>query len=591
MDLIYFTLYCFIAIGVIYCINEFYQIRRKLEDNARQIKQHQKLLFELQKYIEHTKISEQIKNTQELPETYTSNQINTVKTLEDLPAMPNWFDGLCLWFKNDWLLKLGALFMILGFAWFASYSILNGWLSPLQKVVLGFISGFGIGGFGCYRIRKYLLQGGVFIVLGSAIVFIMIYVARNIYSLLDPLVALSIMFLVSTLIAYISARYKTKSLALLSLILAGIAPMIVNSIAHNYYGLYTYLFVVSLGAVCIAFIIKCKELILTSLIIILCYVFYLYGNLSSDVVVCFTNLFGLMYLIANVLSVKLISTQKRIDSIVAVGNCIFLLLWFLGGLDRTLGSRFLFIWAVIFAGVAIYFWYKHKNSHYFYIYSAIASLTLFTATTWLLYNSNLLNITLANETLLVTYSIYRISLNITIAKRFSWLILLSSLMVVNNIESSSWQNGTWHFDALTIAVVAVVLLAMSRLLYVNKPAHKQMITPYVYLLLGSLYLYTLLWLVVNVLFVKSVIAISVLFTCYIIIGVILYFKGIRQGNKLLQYYGSLLIGFVTLRLLLVDIWQMVLLGRIITVFLIGVVLISTAFYSKKNNVARQSKYI
>jgi cell division protein FtsL len=63
MDLIYFTLYCFIVIGIIYCINEFYQIRRKLEDNVRQIKQHQKLLLELQKYIEHTKISEPIKES------------------------------------------------------------------------------------------------------------------------------------------------------------------------------------------------------------------------------------------------------------------------------------------------------------------------------------------------------------------------------------------------------------------------------------------------------------------------------------------------------------------------------------------------
>jgi hypothetical protein len=298
-----------------------------------------------------------------------------------------------------------------------------------------------------------------------------------------------------------------------------------------------------------------------------------------------------MYVIANVLSIKLITTQKRIDGIVAVGNCIFLLLWFLGDLEHTLGSRFLFIWAVIFATVAIYFWYKHKNSYYFYIYSAIASLTLFTATTWLLYNSDLLNITLASEILLITYSIYRISLNITMAKRFSWLILLSSLMVVHSIASSSWQNGTWHFDALTITVVAVVLLAISKLLYVNKPKNRPMVTPYVYLFLGSLYLYTLLWLLVNVLFVNSVIAISVLFTCYIIIGVTFYFKGIRQCNKLLQCYGGILIGFVTLRLLLVDIWQMILLGRIITVFLIGVVLISTAFYSKKNNVAMQSKYI
>jgi uncharacterized membrane protein len=68
---------------------------------------------------------------------------------------------------------------------------------------------------------------------------------------------------------------------------------------------------------------------------------------------------------------------------------------------------------------------------------------------------------------------------------------------------------------------------------------------------------------------------------YTIVGIISYIYGFSNQKRVLKIYGGLIVGFVVLRLLLIDIWKMELTGRIITFFLIGALLISTAFLTNR----------
>ena len=69
------------------------------------------------------------------------------------------------WIKEDWLMKLGALLLLIGFGWFATYAFLNNWIGPAGRISLGlglgadsdtrFVaypkispSGWGVSGFG-----------------------------------------------------------------------------------------------------------------------------------------------------------------------------------------------------------------------------------------------------------------------------------------------------------------------------------------------------------------------------------------------------------------------------------------------------------
>ena len=68
---------------------------------------------------------------------------------------------------------------------------------------------------------------------------------------------------------------------------------------------------------------------------------------------------------------------------------------------------------------------------------------------------------------------------------------------------------------------------------------------------------------------------------YTLAGLATHFYGKMHQRKGFEYYGGAVLGCVVARLLLVDVWGMELTGRIITFFLIGTLLVSTAFIGRK----------
>ena len=76
---------------------------------------------------------------------------------------------------------------------------------------------------------------------------------------------------------------------------------------------------------------------------------------------------------------------------------------------------------------------------------------------------------------------------------------------------------------------------------------------------------------------------------YTLIGLIAYFFGMKHGWRTLRFYGGILLGFVVGRMILIEVWNMELTGRIITFFIIGTLLVSTAFLGRKKEVPKEVK--
>jgi uncharacterized membrane protein len=74
---------------------------------------------------------------------------------------------------------------------------------------------------------------------------------------------------------------------------------------------------------------------------------------------------------------------------------------------------------------------------------------------------------------------------------------------------------------------------------------------------------------------------------YTVLGLILFIKGRTGDRKTTLTAGGVLLGFVVLRLLLIDVWQMELFGRVVTFAAIGVLLVSTAFIKKPETPSRE----
>jgi uncharacterized membrane protein len=98
----------------------------------------------------------------------------------------------------------------------------------------------------------------------------------------------------------------------------------------------------------------------------------------------------------------------------------------------------------------------------------------------------------------------------------------------------------------------------------------------------------LLWLSLKTALPASL-STAVALDIYTIIGLVAYFKGIRIESTMLRKYGLTIIGLIIARLFIVDLWDMETTARIITFFLVGVLLVSTAFFGKKEK-EKKSKF-
>src|SRR4051812_40446289 len=74
-------------------------------------------------------------------------------------AAPNSGDRFVEWLKDNWLLKLGALLLLMGFGWLVTYAFLNNWIGPMGRIALGLSAGALILALGSWRMRAFVTQG------------------------------------------------------------------------------------------------------------------------------------------------------------------------------------------------------------------------------------------------------------------------------------------------------------------------------------------------------------------------------------------------------------------------------------------------
>src|SRR3989344_1864860 len=452
------------------------------------------------------------------------------------------------WIKEDWLMKLGALLLLIGFGWFATYAFLNNWIGPMGRIMLGIVAGSLILILGLWRIQKFLHQGGVFLVLGSTTILLTIFAAREIYSFFTPLSALGIMFLSTAFVAFASVKYNSKSLSLASLILAGVAPLLTNSPATDYIGLFSYLLVVILGAIWIVSITGQRELTAAALILISIYSApHLFGITGADkgVLLLFAYAFAAIFFLTNTAGLLKLKGKDIVpDLVAAAGNGLFLLVWIMS--------------------------------------SAATAAELEGAT---------LTIAYTLECGVISLLVYYLLRDIRIALRMSILLVGPMLLAFGSMTSRAWMTSAINDDFFVLLILASVLTGLGYFFFfrIKDPAETEELQfSSALLILGSVYAYVLLWLSLHAALIKNYdFATMISLVIYTLIGLIAYFFGMKQEWRTLRFYGGILLGFVVGRMILVEVWNMELTGRIITFFIIGTLLVSTAFLGRKKEVQKE----
>ena len=178
--------------------------------------------------------------------------------------------------------KIGVLILVLGISYFVKYAIDKDWINEPARVGIGVLCGVLVMAI-AHKLRKNYAAFSCVIVAGAiAIFYFTIGIAFHDYHLFNQTVAFSIMVIITAFSAIISLSYDRIELAVLSLIGGFAVPFMVSTGEGNYVVLFSYIIILNIGILAIAYYKKWNLVnVLAYIFTILLYGGWLFTDLES----------------------------------------------------------------------------------------------------------------------------------------------------------------------------------------------------------------------------------------------------------------------------------------------------------------------
>ncbi|WP_405351622.1 DUF2339 domain-containing protein [Nonlabens sp. Asnod3-H03] len=149
--------------------------------------------------------------------------------------------------------KIGILILVIGIGIGAKYSIENELISPLTRIVLGYLSAIGLLGFGIKLKKKYESYSAVLVSGAIVILYFITFFAYSFYELVPQTVAFAMMVLFTVFTIVASLNYNRQIIAHLGLVGAYAVPFLLSNDSGRVQVLFSYIAIINIGILIIAF--------------------------------------------------------------------------------------------------------------------------------------------------------------------------------------------------------------------------------------------------------------------------------------------------------------------------------------------------
>lgn len=155
---------------------------------------------------------------------------------------------------QKWLLIVGILTMVFGVGYFLKYSFEQGWVGPAGRVAMAYLWGIVFLVVGDRFRAKNLERFGLPLIGGGiAVLYFSTFAAFQLYHLFDQTASFSIMVMITVLACTLAVYYDTKWLAVMGLIGGFLTPVLLSTGQDNQIALMTYMTILNLGLLGVAF--------------------------------------------------------------------------------------------------------------------------------------------------------------------------------------------------------------------------------------------------------------------------------------------------------------------------------------------------
>jgi len=149
--------------------------------------------------------------------------------------------------------KIGIAITVIGVAIGAKYSIENDLISPLTRIILGYLFGLGLLGFGIKLKSKYENYSAVLVSGAMAIIYFITYSAYGIYHLIPQIVAFILMLIFTIFTVIAAINYNRQIIAHIGLVGAYAVPFLLSEGSGKVAILFSYMAILNIGILAIAF--------------------------------------------------------------------------------------------------------------------------------------------------------------------------------------------------------------------------------------------------------------------------------------------------------------------------------------------------
>jgi uncharacterized membrane protein len=154
---------------------------------------------------------------------------------------------------GNWFNIIGVLAIVFSVAFFLKYAFDKGWITPTYRVWTGILIGVAFLAAGEWLRKKYAtyaygLTGG-----GILILYLTAWASFKLYDLYPHELVFTFMALITATASLLAARYNTLIIAILGLIGGFLTPILLSTGVDNQVGLFSYIILLDLGVLALAF--------------------------------------------------------------------------------------------------------------------------------------------------------------------------------------------------------------------------------------------------------------------------------------------------------------------------------------------------
>jgi uncharacterized membrane protein len=224
--------------------------------------------------------------------------------------------------------KIGIGILVLGIGFFVKYAIDQDWINPIGRVFIGILCGGVLLGV-AHKMRKtFIAFSSVLVGGGIAVLYLTIAIAFHEYHLFSQAAAFIMTLVITGFAVVLSLGYNRVELAIVAILGGFASPFMVSTGEGNYVVLFTYIFVLDVGMLVLAYYKKWNLVNIVSYVFtVLLFGIWLAGAYTGDALskvwgaIIFATLFYLVFFAMNIINnLKLRAAFKPLDVSLLLSN-------------------------------------------------------------------------------------------------------------------------------------------------------------------------------------------------------------------------------------------------------------------------------